>query len=80
MAALPASSSAFRTRPCGGRCGACTPALVLPAAGRAFGAEWYEVGRFLGPSIEELYAKLPLERQVELWRVGRDLAASGCGG
>ena len=42
--------------------------LVLPAAGRAFGAEWYEVGRFLGPNIEELYAKLPLERQVELWR------------
>jgi demethylmenaquinone methyltransferase / 2-methoxy-6-polyprenyl-1,4-benzoquinol methylase len=41
--------------------------LVLPLAGRAFGAEWYEVGRFLGPSIEELYAKLPLERQVELW-------------
>ena len=42
--------------------------LVLPLAGRAFGAEWYEVGRFLGPSIEELYAKLPLERQAELWR------------
>jgi demethylmenaquinone methyltransferase / 2-methoxy-6-polyprenyl-1,4-benzoquinol methylase len=41
--------------------------LVLPLAGRAFGAEWYEVGRFLGPSIEELYAKVPLERQVELW-------------
>jgi demethylmenaquinone methyltransferase/2-methoxy-6-polyprenyl-1,4-benzoquinol methylase len=41
--------------------------LVLPAAGRAFGAEWYEVGRFLGPSIEEFYANLPLERQVELW-------------
>ena len=29
---------------------------------------WYEVGRFLGPSIEELYAQLPLERQLELWR------------
>jgi demethylmenaquinone methyltransferase/2-methoxy-6-polyprenyl-1,4-benzoquinol methylase len=42
--------------------------LLLPLAGRAFGAEWYEVGRFLGPSIEELYAKLPLERQVQLWR------------
>jgi hypothetical protein len=41
---------------------------VLPAAGSAFGTEWYEVGRFLGPNIEELYAKLPLERQVELWR------------
>ena len=41
--------------------------LVLPPAGRVFGTEWYEVGRFLGPNIEELYAKLPLERQVELW-------------
>jgi demethylmenaquinone methyltransferase/2-methoxy-6-polyprenyl-1,4-benzoquinol methylase len=41
---------------------------VLPAAGRAFGREWYEVGRFLGPNIEELYARWPLERQVELWR------------
>ena len=42
--------------------------MVLPAAGRAFGREWYEVGRFLGPNIEELYARWPLERQVELWR------------
>ncbi len=42
--------------------------LVLPAAGRAFGTEWFEVGRFLGPSIEGLYTELPLERQVELWR------------
>jgi demethylmenaquinone methyltransferase / 2-methoxy-6-polyprenyl-1,4-benzoquinol methylase len=41
---------------------------VLPAAGRAFGREWHEVGRFLGPSIEELYRRWPLERQVELWR------------
>jgi demethylmenaquinone methyltransferase/2-methoxy-6-polyprenyl-1,4-benzoquinol methylase len=42
--------------------------LVLPAAGRAFGSEWFEVGRFLGPNIEELYARWPLDRQVELWR------------
>jgi demethylmenaquinone methyltransferase/2-methoxy-6-polyprenyl-1,4-benzoquinol methylase len=40
----------------------------LPAVGRLFGAEWFEVGRFLGPSIEELYARWPLERQVDLWR------------
>ena len=40
----------------------------LPALGRAFGADWYEVGRFLGPSIEELYARWPVERQLELWR------------
>jgi len=42
--------------------------LVLPAAGRLFGSEWYEVGRFLGPNIEELYARWPLGHQVELWR------------
>ena len=42
--------------------------LVLPAAGRAFGSEWYDVGRFLGPSIEQLYERWPLERQAELWR------------
>jgi demethylmenaquinone methyltransferase / 2-methoxy-6-polyprenyl-1,4-benzoquinol methylase len=42
--------------------------LVLPAMGRAFGAEWFDVGRFLGPSIEELYRRWPLERQAELWR------------
>jgi demethylmenaquinone methyltransferase/2-methoxy-6-polyprenyl-1,4-benzoquinol methylase len=42
--------------------------LVLPAAGRAFGSEWFDVGRFLGPNIEELYARWPLQRQVELWR------------
>jgi len=41
---------------------------VLPAAGRVFSREWYDVGRFLGPSIEELYTGWPIERQVELWR------------
>jgi demethylmenaquinone methyltransferase/2-methoxy-6-polyprenyl-1,4-benzoquinol methylase len=40
----------------------------LPALGRAFGGDWYEVGRFLGPSIEGLYRNWPLERQLELWR------------
>jgi demethylmenaquinone methyltransferase/2-methoxy-6-polyprenyl-1,4-benzoquinol methylase len=29
---------------------------------------WHEVGSFLGPSIRELHARLPLERQFELWR------------
>jgi demethylmenaquinone methyltransferase/2-methoxy-6-polyprenyl-1,4-benzoquinol methylase len=42
--------------------------LVLPALGRAFGRGWYGVGRFLGPSIEKLYGRWPLERQLELWR------------
>lgn len=42
---------------------------VLPAAGLALGGrEWWRVGRFLGPSIEELYRRYPLERQLELWR------------
>jgi demethylmenaquinone methyltransferase / 2-methoxy-6-polyprenyl-1,4-benzoquinol methylase len=42
--------------------------LGLPALGRLFGRDWYEVGRFLGPNIEELYERWPIERQVELWR------------
>lgn len=42
--------------------------LVLPPAGRAFGREWYDVGRFLGPNIEELYTRWPLDRQADLWR------------
>lgn len=42
--------------------------LALPALGRLAGKDWYEVGRFLNPSIEELYRELPLDRQLELWR------------
>ncbi len=41
--------------------------LILPAAGRLFAREWYEVGRFLGPSISDLGRRLPPERQAELW-------------
>jgi demethylmenaquinone methyltransferase / 2-methoxy-6-polyprenyl-1,4-benzoquinol methylase len=40
----------------------------LPALGRLAGRQWYEVGRFLGPSIEGFYARYPLERQLEMWR------------
>jgi demethylmenaquinone methyltransferase/2-methoxy-6-polyprenyl-1,4-benzoquinol methylase len=39
----------------------------LPAAGRALGSGWGEVGAFLGPSIRSFYARYPLERQLELW-------------
>lgn len=39
----------------------------LPAAGLLFGRDWYEVGRFLGPSIERLYREWPLERQRLAW-------------
>ncbi len=41
---------------------------ILPAAGRLAGPEWYEVGRFLGPSIRELWERLPPERLLGLWR------------
>ncbi|HWO79103.1 class I SAM-dependent methyltransferase [Gaiella sp.] len=40
----------------------------LPGLGRLFGRNWYEVGRFLGPSIEGLYERWPLGRQLELWQ------------
>lgn len=40
----------------------------MPAIGRLASRDWYEVGRFLGPSIESLYERLPIERQLELWR------------
>jgi demethylmenaquinone methyltransferase/2-methoxy-6-polyprenyl-1,4-benzoquinol methylase len=42
--------------------------LGLPAFGRLISRDWYEVGRFLGPSITDLYRRLPLQRQLELWR------------
>ncbi len=40
----------------------------LPALGRIAGRDWFEVGRFLGPSIEGFYSRWPLSRQLELWR------------
>ncbi|MGI8714689.1 MAG: class I SAM-dependent methyltransferase [Solirubrobacteraceae bacterium] len=40
--------------------------LGLPAAGRLVSRSWFEVGRFLGPSIEELYAREP--DLPALWR------------
>jgi demethylmenaquinone methyltransferase/2-methoxy-6-polyprenyl-1,4-benzoquinol methylase len=43
--------------------------LVLPAAGRLTGGrEWYEVGRFLGPSVSAHYRRYPLEWHVAAWR------------
>lgn len=46
----------------------------LPAFGRLVSRGWYEAGRFLGPSIEGFYRRLPLRRQLELWE------AAGIGG
>jgi demethylmenaquinone methyltransferase/2-methoxy-6-polyprenyl-1,4-benzoquinol methylase len=39
----------------------------LPALGRLFSREWYEVGRFLGPSIAGFYRRHPLPEIAELW-------------
>jgi len=38
----------------------------LPIIGRAVSPAWFEVGRFLGPNIEELYAQEP--DMAGLWR------------
>jgi demethylmenaquinone methyltransferase / 2-methoxy-6-polyprenyl-1,4-benzoquinol methylase len=40
----------------------------LPTLGRMASQGWYDVGRFLGPSIRGFYEWWPLERQLELWR------------
>jgi demethylmenaquinone methyltransferase/2-methoxy-6-polyprenyl-1,4-benzoquinol methylase len=42
--------------------------IGLPSLGRLISRDWYEAGRFLGPSIADLYKRLPLERQLDLWR------------
>lgn len=42
--------------------------LGLPALGRLASRQWYEVGHFLGPSIEDFYRRYPLRRQLEMWR------------
>lgn len=42
--------------------------LVLPAAGAVLGGrQWYEVGKFLGPSISSHYARYPLDWHVAAW-------------
>jgi len=40
----------------------------LPLIGRLVSPAWWEVGRFLGPSIEGFYRTYPLERQLQMWR------------
>ena len=48
--------------------------LVLPVAGWLTGGrEWFEVGRFLGPSISRHYQRYPLSWTVDAWeRAGID--------
>lgn len=41
---------------------------VLPAAGRIIGSGWREVGRFLGPSIDEFSRRHPPDALAEVWR------------
>ena len=41
---------------------------VMPAVGRSVSKAWFEVGRFLGPSISSFYERWPLERQLDAWR------------
>jgi demethylmenaquinone methyltransferase/2-methoxy-6-polyprenyl-1,4-benzoquinol methylase len=41
--------------------------LCMPLLGRLISRDWQEVGRFLGPSITDLYTRLPLDRQLKLW-------------
>jgi demethylmenaquinone methyltransferase/2-methoxy-6-polyprenyl-1,4-benzoquinol methylase len=40
----------------------------LPGLGRLFSKDWYEVGRFLGPSIDGFYERYPIPRVAEIWR------------
>jgi demethylmenaquinone methyltransferase/2-methoxy-6-polyprenyl-1,4-benzoquinol methylase len=40
----------------------------LPALGRFVSRDWYEVGRFLGPSIDGFWRRHPLDEVVQLWR------------
>jgi demethylmenaquinone methyltransferase/2-methoxy-6-polyprenyl-1,4-benzoquinol methylase len=40
----------------------------LPALGRLVSRHWFEVGRFLGPSITGFYERAPLERLAGMWR------------
>jgi demethylmenaquinone methyltransferase/2-methoxy-6-polyprenyl-1,4-benzoquinol methylase len=40
----------------------------LPLAGRFVSPGWHEVGRFLGPSIRDFYARVPERELLELWR------------
>src|SRR3989442_5446265 len=41
---------------------------VMPMVGRLVSRSWFEVGRFLGPSISEFYEHNPLREQLLMWR------------
>jgi demethylmenaquinone methyltransferase/2-methoxy-6-polyprenyl-1,4-benzoquinol methylase len=41
---------------------------ALPVLGRVVSPPWYEVGRFLGPSIAGFYRRHSLPDQLEMWK------------
>ena len=42
---------------------------LLPIGGFALGGRaWWEVGRFLGPNIEDHYRRWPVPRIVQVWQ------------
>jgi demethylmenaquinone methyltransferase/2-methoxy-6-polyprenyl-1,4-benzoquinol methylase len=41
---------------------------VLPVAAGLAGREWFEVGRFLGPSISRHYERYPIDWTIAAWR------------
>ncbi|MGH8875706.1 MAG: class I SAM-dependent methyltransferase, partial [Acidimicrobiia bacterium] len=41
---------------------------VLPAAGRLIGPGWAEVGRFLGPSINDFHRRYPGDALHRCWQ------------
>ncbi len=41
---------------------------AMPAVGRVVSRPWYEVGRFLGPSISSFYDHHPMTEQILMWR------------
>jgi demethylmenaquinone methyltransferase/2-methoxy-6-polyprenyl-1,4-benzoquinol methylase len=42
--------------------------VAMPILGGLVARPWFEVGRFLGPSISRFYDRLPLEEQLAMWR------------
>jgi len=43
--------------------------VVLPVAGAGLGGRaWFDVGRFLGPSISQLYRRFPMDDAVDAWK------------
>ena len=42
--------------------------VVLPVAAGLAGREWFEVGRFLGPSISRHYERYPIDWTIAAWR------------